>query len=527
MEIIVMADLFGIGIPIDGADLRLGMDPQPKGSPIEPPCRAVASGDAEYTILAGLADCGTQLKLTDDTLTYTNKLVYSPKPSPDGIIRFETTEFVIECHYQRQYSVNSVALLPTWVPFTTTQSAEDFLDFSLRLMADDWSSVRSSSIYYLGDVMHLEASVNQYHHMPLRLFVDSCLATLEPDVNSSPRYAFIENNGCLTDGKLTGSRSHFMSRIQDNKLQFMLDAFRFHRDARSSLYITCLLKAVPSGFSAQSGNRACCWYDGRWMSADGNDQVCGGCDASAGSSPPSSPSAPVRYGKVMANAGVWKRGTDPKADIPLTEEFETADELAFPMAEESGTFVDTLDALDQVNSSAVTVAILDELNETSENTTAVPPTDVDTLDSLVDVASALKCGDTVCRGEDQQCCAQGNGSATERCCNHPLHTFFGNMGWITRKLSGILILLLLFAMGYFIQRIVCPRPRRRQQEPSLLSGHATASQDSLLERVPERTLGDVTPTVPLPAYDEVKYLPTYEETMHEVPRVRAAPAAVS
>ncbi|XP_066565458.1 uncharacterized membrane protein C3orf80 homolog [Amia ocellicauda] len=126
------------------------------------------------------------------------------------------------------------------------------------------------------------------------------------------------------------------------------------------------------------------------------------------------------------------------------------------------------------------------------------------------------CGGTFCR-EDQRCCPLGNSSSEIRCCKLPLHTFFDNVGWITRKLSGILILLLLFAMGYFIQRIICPRPRRhheRQDDPSLLNGHTTASQDSLIDRLPEHRIGAFTsPVLQLPAYDEVKYLPTYEETM--------------
>ncbi|XP_030633883.1 uncharacterized membrane protein C3orf80 homolog [Chanos chanos] len=134
------------------------------------------------------------------------------------------------------------------------------------------------------------------------------------------------------------------------------------------------------------------------------------------------------------------------------------------------------------------------------------------------------CGDIQC-DEDERCCTQGNGSATVRCCRLPLHTFFDNIGWIARKLSGILILLLLFAMGYFIQRIICPRPRRhhdRPEDPSLLHGHITASQDSLLDRIPEYSVGDFTsPVLQLPAYDEVKYLPTYEETMQEVDRDRS------
>lgn len=148
---------------------------------------------------------------------------------------------------------------------------------------------------------------------------------------------------------------------------------------------------------------------------------------------------------------------------------------------------------------------------------------------LVSACEALRsCGEVQC-GAGQQCCppiAAGNASAV-RCCKLPIHAFFDNVGWFTRKLSGILILLLLFAMGYFIQRIICPRPRRqpnqhdRSEEPSLFHGHTSVSQDSLLERYPESySLGDFT-SPNLPAYDEVKYLPTYEESMQEMHRDRS------
>ncbi|XP_072313061.1 uncharacterized membrane protein C3orf80 homolog [Eucyclogobius newberryi] len=148
---------------------------------------------------------------------------------------------------------------------------------------------------------------------------------------------------------------------------------------------------------------------------------------------------------------------------------------------------------------------------------------------LVSACEALQtCGDVQC-GAGHQCCppaGAGNvtSGSTVRCCKLPIHVFFDNVGWFTRKLSGILILLLLFAMGYFIQRIICPRPRRqptqqdRSEEPSLFYGHASASQDSLLEHYPESySLGDIASTN-LPAYEEVKYLPTYEESMQEMHR---------
>ncbi|XP_037837665.1 uncharacterized membrane protein C3orf80 homolog [Kryptolebias marmoratus] len=150
---------------------------------------------------------------------------------------------------------------------------------------------------------------------------------------------------------------------------------------------------------------------------------------------------------------------------------------------------------------------------------------------LISACQALQsCGEVQCV-DGQRCCpplASGNGSAAAavRCCKLPIHVFFDNVGWFTRKLSGILILLLLFAMGYFIQRIICPRPRRHQnqersEEPSLFRGHTSASQDFLLDRYPEScALGDFA-SPNLPAYDEVKYLPTYEESMQELHRDRS------
>ncbi|XP_034024182.1 uncharacterized membrane protein C3orf80 [Thalassophryne amazonica] len=157
---------------------------------------------------------------------------------------------------------------------------------------------------------------------------------------------------------------------------------------------------------------------------------------------------------------------------------------------------------------------------------------------LLSACQALRsCGEVQC-GDGQQCCppidaGHGNGSSAVRCCKMPIHVFFDNVGWFTRKLSGILILLLLFAMGYFIQRIICPQPRRhphheRSDEPSssLFHGHASASQDSLLDRNPEISLAGFT-SLSLPAYDEVKYLPTYEESMQELRRDRSDDSLLS
>lgn len=54
-------------------------------------------------------------------------------------------------------------------------------------------SERLSAVFFLGDVINIQASVKQYNHVPLRVFVDHCVAG--PDVNSGPMYSFIENHG--------------------------------------------------------------------------------------------------------------------------------------------------------------------------------------------------------------------------------------------------------------------------------------------------------------------------------------------
>lgn len=61
--------------------------------------------------------------------------------------------------------------------------------------AADWQNERASSVYFLGDIINIEASVLQYHHTKLHVYFESCVATVTPDVNSVPRYTFIENHG--------------------------------------------------------------------------------------------------------------------------------------------------------------------------------------------------------------------------------------------------------------------------------------------------------------------------------------------
>ncbi|KAJ3600212.1 hypothetical protein NHX12_031198 [Muraenolepis orangiensis] len=240
MEITVNADLFDIGTPINPEELRLGVVHSHA-------CSAVASSPEKYTIVAGLSDCGTKHWMTESSLVYTNLLIFSPTMSEDGLIRMDEAVIPIECHYERKYSLSSSSLQPTWIPFEATQSAVETLDFNFRIMTSDWLHERSSNVFYLSEPICIEASVRVANHMDLRVFMSSCVATLYPDRESTPRYDFIENEGCLVDSQLQGAHSQFLPRTQDNKLRLVIDAFRFYQEERGELYITCQLTATPMG----------------------------------------------------------------------------------------------------------------------------------------------------------------------------------------------------------------------------------------------------------------------------------------
>ncbi|XP_037332802.2 zona pellucida sperm-binding protein 3-like isoform X1 [Pungitius pungitius] len=298
LEIIIKADLFGVGFYVRGDELRLGVE-------YDDNCVARTSSEEEFRIHVSLVDCGTRRWMTEDTLAYTNLLIYSPVASPDGVVRMDEAVIPIECYYERKHSLSSSSLSPTWIPFTSTQTAVETLQFDLRIMTNDWLHERSSNVFYIGEPIAIEASVRVGHHMALRVFVSSCVATLDPETNSDPRYVFIEN-GCLVDSELPGSRSHFFSRVEDDKLHLTIDAFKFYNEDQGQIYITCHLTADAKN-DADGPNKACSLVAKRWRSADGNDYLCGDCQSH---NKPSNPGkfGPRGFGKPEEPEQFWRKG---------------------------------------------------------------------------------------------------------------------------------------------------------------------------------------------------------------------------
>ncbi|MBN3294068.1 ZP3 protein, partial [Polypterus senegalus] len=224
-------------------------------------------------------------------IVYTFTLDYNPSPIDIlPIVRTNPAVVQIECQYNRLHNVSSNALNPTWVPYTSTISAEDILGFSLVIMSSDWSGPSPSNTFFLGDLINLQASVDSTNHEPLRVFVDSCVAT--PGSNASaPAYTFIGNNGwvCFLDSQLTGSNSQFVSpRVAQSVIQFQLDAFRFYGLTISSIFITCHLKVTLVSANADPLNKDCSYNSAlsQWGSVDGDNAVCSCCDTSCANPPP-------------------------------------------------------------------------------------------------------------------------------------------------------------------------------------------------------------------------------------------------
>ncbi|XP_070826744.1 zona pellucida sperm-binding protein 3-like [Chaetodon trifascialis] len=247
MQVEVSQDLFGLGKLIKPEEITLGG------------CSATEIDTLSHVLVfeCELHSCGSTLMMTENAFIYVFTLVYNPKQSGRSpIIRSQSAVIGVECHYPRRHRVSSSLLYPAWMSYRDTEVAEEQLYFSLQLMSDDWKFERTSSKYGIRDTVNMQVSLTQYIHTPLRVLVDSCVATMRPDPTSEPSHAFIKNHGCLGDGD--SSRSRFMPQSQPDKIQFQVEALSFH--LLKTIYITCQLKAIPVSSAVTIEHKACSFH---------------------------------------------------------------------------------------------------------------------------------------------------------------------------------------------------------------------------------------------------------------------------
>ncbi|XP_027718171.1 zona pellucida sperm-binding protein 3 [Vombatus ursinus] len=272
MVVSVQRDLFGTGKLVKAMDLSLGTGG----------CKpATLQEDAQVvTFKVGLHECGSVVQITPDELIYDTSLFYHPRPVGNfAIIRTNRAEVPIKCRYPRWSNVSSRGIQPTWVPFRSTIALEKKFGFSLHLMNDDWTAESTSGGFQLGDTAHLQAEVHTGSHTALRLFVDSCVATLSPDKNSEPRYGIVDYHGCLVDGLSDSSSAFRAPRPKPDTLQFTVDVFHFVNDSRKLIYITCHLRVTAADQAPDQINKACSFNKSTssWFPVEGSPDICRCC----------------------------------------------------------------------------------------------------------------------------------------------------------------------------------------------------------------------------------------------------------
>uniref|UniRef100_A0A8D2IU67 Zona pellucida sperm-binding protein 3 n=1 Tax=Varanus komodoensis TaxID=61221 RepID=A0A8D2IU67_VARKO len=145
---------------------------------------------------------------------------------------------------------------------------------------EEAATLRTTNGYQLGDAMYIQAAVDTNNHMPLRLFVDRCVATLSPGRQSTPLYPIIDYKGCLVDGKSDSNSTFVSPRPKDDVLQFTVDTFRFAEDPGDLIYITCHLKVSAAGQTPDPENKACSFSKAtnRWTPVEGTQDICACCE---------------------------------------------------------------------------------------------------------------------------------------------------------------------------------------------------------------------------------------------------------
>ncbi|KAM4560509.1 zona pellucida sperm-binding protein 3-like [Odontesthes bonariensis] len=317
VTIAVKQDFQGNGQLIRPSDLTLGG------------CAAVDTVDGVLLFWSELHNCSSTVMMTEESLIYSFPLMYFPTPIGNtSILKTSPTEMTVQCRYERRHYVSSDTIRPTWKTAAYKMQADQRLHFSLHLMTEDWQWQRPSNVYSLSDVIHMEASVLQGHHVPLRVFVDSCMATVNPDPSSQPRYPVINNYGCLTDSKLTATKSYFTQRNQEDKLHFRFKTFKFYQDDKNSIYMTCHLKATTVDFPVDSQHKACSFLTEaeRWVASGGDNNVCSCCETRCSGQRPRrslAADAALRWegmaalGPILLDNSVQHKELTAMAELPL------------------------------------------------------------------------------------------------------------------------------------------------------------------------------------------------------------------
>ncbi|XP_060125248.1 zona pellucida sperm-binding protein 3 [Zootoca vivipara] len=199
------------------------------------------------------------------------------------------------------------------------QASDAKMNFSLRVLNEDFSVAAEPGEYVEGALIHLEARVQASPGLSPKLFVDECYGK---DVGNHGHfrriYILADKHGCLYGD---GPKVRWLRR-EDPAMVFTIPAFLLTGDSEE-IYIHCLLSAWSRETSSSLGKKAC-YFDSissSWKNIDdpSKNYVCKCCNSHCPWEPPSPGSEKAFWGEGKLHSRVVGPLRVHKEDVPWFE----------------------------------------------------------------------------------------------------------------------------------------------------------------------------------------------------------------
>ncbi|XP_034044631.1 zona pellucida sperm-binding protein 3 [Thalassophryne amazonica] len=250
------------------------------------------------------ANCGFKKQSHPDYFTVSSVLRYDPWVS-GPVVRELPFTIPLQCNFHRLFHSYKVGFHPKLQGGTVYKSLTPKTTFVLVPQDASGTEVTGPKVYTLGEAMCFVAKLSDaasHNSGHQRLYINTCFMTASQSPESSPKYTVIDNEGCMTDGKVT-EKSKFLRSASMLVQEFCVAAFMFSSIVSSTtssqqMYMHCemTLKEVTPSASAKA-----CNYDPvkKWQEVHGDDSVCTCCDSSC-------PSAQQRASRETVSSPSWK-----------------------------------------------------------------------------------------------------------------------------------------------------------------------------------------------------------------------------
>ncbi|XP_067293616.1 zona pellucida sperm-binding protein 3-like [Pseudorasbora parva] len=210
-----------------------------------------------------LRDCGFIKQVTAGRVTFSNTLIYDPRPELSFISQ------PVQCIYD-------LSVVKADPDETGGQET-----FSMEIMNPDFSGPAPSLRFRLGSSIPIRAAVEpRSHRAPLRIYLDRCEFATEANISHAAQvYPIITNAGCLMGSK--AGNASFLPRRRPDEIRLYLEALRFA--VGEKVFLHCVLEACAG--QSRTVDRKACQYvpeHHRWVLLDDPSQsyACTCCDSS-------------------------------------------------------------------------------------------------------------------------------------------------------------------------------------------------------------------------------------------------------